>query len=297
MAVCAFGARVADNPEILGPGAPSLTQLRERAVDSVDLSVWGDRRKPFCRALLQRTLALVDSRGVFRRPTMDGICSLLLLQYLIDHGGDPEDGDQGRMLSAAALEQMRALNDSPNGMSPAVMGQIRGGRLFWCSFIRDAMQAAHSGRALQITTLDIHLFCPLLLQPDRSASVYAELSSNDPASVARSAAFNLFGELALLARSISDKITGPAATGIPSRQTPLDLEWIANVFWRGVDSSTDLCEFFRSRIGKLFAARASTFELWLRTLCFCRLGAPRTLAARLPGSGSLQPWSPSCTAF
>lgn len=155
-AVLAFGARVSDSPLILGPYAPSIGSLRERTRRGEDLSRWGRAREAFCQSMLARAIAKADEHAIMRKPSIDSISALMMLTYLVDHG-DPSH-KRGRLYSAAAYEQLRELvTDGRFDDNSEEMVLLRGGRLFWTSFVKDSLVSAHTGRPPQLTTTDIEV--------------------------------------------------------------------------------------------------------------------------------------------
>lgn len=79
MKACA--ARFSDHPEIVGPGAPKLAEVRQSP--GRDFSAYGIARESFARSMAERALRAVDKKGLLRRPSADSTASLLMLEFLV----------------------------------------------------------------------------------------------------------------------------------------------------------------------------------------------------------------------
>ena len=84
MAVLALGARLSDNPLIVGNNTPRLNALGALGQSGTDLREFGRRREGACRKLTELVVRNIDEKGTLRSSTSEALAALLLTEGLVD---------------------------------------------------------------------------------------------------------------------------------------------------------------------------------------------------------------------
>ena len=154
LSLAALSARTSPSKMIIGPNAPELQQVSQdpELRRGSTLCEFGKRRERLASELLQVAYRRINENQLLSKPSLRSIAALatvetLILVYQDSLAFTKSASRNARPFAAAAASHIRILADEG-------MGQLTDPLAFysvaWTAFIRDALVASVTGRALDL---------------------------------------------------------------------------------------------------------------------------------------------------
>ncbi|GAA5823472.1 hypothetical protein JCM11251_000644 [Rhodosporidiobolus azoricus] len=281
----AWAARFSDHSLILGPGAPSLADVRSGGSGGAgggrDCTIFGNRRDTFAKAMADRAVHAVDRTGLLRTSSAVACAALTLLEFLLCFDDVHRTSTRGRYILSGAVEHLRNLQlgqcDEP-GEECLPPERAANGTLLWFVYTRDASASMFGGRNCSLTDDDLALLCDLFVSPF-AADVQSFVSSTDPRMLSGIAVASIFRRCVTGFRNTVTRLTGPLA-----RRSRLE-ESVLHELWTELDETARLSALFRQSVASAMLGPEYKSDIWFRDLVVLRsqhtLGIHLSICARL----------------
>ncbi|GAA5970594.1 hypothetical protein JCM11641_007363 [Rhodosporidiobolus odoratus] len=261
LAIQAWASRFSDNMLIVGPGSPTLSDLRNPC--GYDFTMVGNRREQFAIAMRQRALEAVDRHGIWRLSSAASCSCLSLLEFLFDWDDPYRTSKVARYASTLAAEHLRQLQlrqcDDP-GEQPVPPERLSNGTLLWMVYTRDAISSMMGGRSFSLSEDDLTLLCDLFTNPI-AADPEPYITSTDARMLSGLAVAAVFRYCVTIIRNTITRFTGPLAW----RQRVE--EQVIHELWAEIDQTTRYAGIFRRSVDNAsFGPEAPKTDVWFRDL-------------------------------
>jgi hypothetical protein len=154
LSLAALSARTSPSELVVGPNAPELHQVSQDPAlrRGSTLCAFGKRREQLASELLQVAYRRINENQLLTKPSLRSIAALatvetLILVYQDSLAFTKSASRNARPLSAAVASHIRILADESMGhpSDPFAFYSV-----VWTAFIRDALVASVTGRALDL---------------------------------------------------------------------------------------------------------------------------------------------------